>query len=248
MSDQYAATILATPNLLRYFRFGESSGTVATDAAGGDDGVYQGSPTLGAAGAIAGDADTAVLLSGSQYIDGIDLGGLVPPLTVETWLYMTGNPAGGFPMVLTDTTTNDRLDCRFDASTRKPQFSTAWTSFFSSSFAIDFNRFYHIAWVVGTPGVSDSRIHINGLPVASATTSANAATVGSINIGRRATSPGTFNFQGRIDELAIYDRELTEAELADHYAIGHADITGGGIGWPLLRRVAALGNVNLVRA
>jgi hypothetical protein len=46
-----------------YWRMGESSGTVAADSSGhGLTGTYVGAPTLGAAGALAGDSDTGMLL------------------------------------------------------------------------------------------------------------------------------------------------------------------------------------------
>ena len=62
----YAATITGTAGLVSYWRLGESSGTSACDSYGANTGTYQGGFTLGAAGAIAGDPDTAVTLDGSS--------------------------------------------------------------------------------------------------------------------------------------------------------------------------------------
>jgi len=46
-----------------YWRLGESSGTVAADVSGhGLTGTYVGAPTLGAAGALAGDSDTGMMV------------------------------------------------------------------------------------------------------------------------------------------------------------------------------------------
>jgi len=46
-----------------YWRMGETSGTVAADSSGhGLTGTYVGAPTLGAAGALAGDSDTGMLI------------------------------------------------------------------------------------------------------------------------------------------------------------------------------------------
>ena len=60
----YRAAVLAT-NPVSYWRLGEASGTVAVDEMGLNDGTYIGAPTLGVAGLLAGDSDTAVTLNGT---------------------------------------------------------------------------------------------------------------------------------------------------------------------------------------
>src|SRR5947199_303228 len=54
-----------------YWRLGEASGTSAADSAGTNTGTYVGSPTLGVAGALTDDADTAVTFASasSQRVD-----------------------------------------------------------------------------------------------------------------------------------------------------------------------------------
>jgi hypothetical protein len=66
----YAAYIASlTP--LAHWRLGEPSGTTMTDAVGGGSGshtgAYTGSPTLGVAGLLVGDADTAVTFASGKY-------------------------------------------------------------------------------------------------------------------------------------------------------------------------------------
>jgi hypothetical protein len=52
-----------------YWRLGEASGTIVYDRAGGFIGTYAGGPTLGVAGALAEDTDTATTFNGSsQYV------------------------------------------------------------------------------------------------------------------------------------------------------------------------------------
>ena len=38
-----------------------------------------------------------------------------------------------------------------------------------------------------------------------------------IDIGKHPTSPGSFEFNGTIDEVSIYNRALSAAEIADLY-------------------------------
>src|SRR4051812_18471162 len=89
----YSSTILSD-SPAGYWRLGESIGTAAADASGnGRDGVYHNGPALGAAGAIAGDADTAVTF------DGVDDHVAVPYLfnsanaSWEAWIYLASAPA-----------------------------------------------------------------------------------------------------------------------------------------------------------
>lgn len=52
-----------------YWRLGEAAGTVAKDETGANDGTYVNTPTLGVAGFLAGDPNTAVTLNGTtQYV------------------------------------------------------------------------------------------------------------------------------------------------------------------------------------
>lgn len=70
-STDYADLVDEISGLVGYYRLGESSGTTATDtSASGNDGTYVGSPTLGVAGPIIGDANTGVTFNGTtQYVD-----------------------------------------------------------------------------------------------------------------------------------------------------------------------------------
>jgi hypothetical protein len=61
---------IAGTNLLRYYRLDEASGTIAVDGSNAEqNGTYAGAPTLGVAGSLTGDTDTAVMLNGTtQYV------------------------------------------------------------------------------------------------------------------------------------------------------------------------------------
>ena len=70
---KYAAGIRSQSSLRGYWRLGETSGTTAAGEAYGSpaparNGTYVGSPTLGEAGALQGDPNTAVAFSGAQSV------------------------------------------------------------------------------------------------------------------------------------------------------------------------------------
>lgn len=98
----YAQLIASEPGLLGYWRLGETAGSIACDVTGVNPGAYAGSVTLGTAGALKRDPDTA-----ARFTDG----GAVevphqPPLelngafTIELWVEPESLPATGSPGVI----------------------------------------------------------------------------------------------------------------------------------------------------
>ena len=64
-SPSYSATVVAdTP--VSYWRLGETSGTAAADSVGSNNGVVKTGVTLGVAGAISNDANTAMRFDGAK--------------------------------------------------------------------------------------------------------------------------------------------------------------------------------------
>jgi RHS repeat-associated protein len=74
-----------------YWRLGESSGTTATDLAGGHNGTYAGGPGLGQSGALAGEPDAGVRFDGvNDGVKAIDQPWRSPVgYTVESWVKTT---------------------------------------------------------------------------------------------------------------------------------------------------------------
>src|SRR5438093_824882 len=64
VSPSYSATVLAD-SPVSYWRLGENSGTVAADSAGANTASIKSGVTLGTAGAIANDANTATTFNGN---------------------------------------------------------------------------------------------------------------------------------------------------------------------------------------
>jgi RHS repeat-associated protein len=90
---------------------------------------------------------------------------------------------------------------------------------------VDDNRWHHVAAVFsndGTPMVSDIQLYIDGKrEVLSHQVEAtlNTGTGYNVNIGamKYQSNPSSFFFKGKIDEVRIYDRALSNAELARMY-------------------------------
>lgn len=81
------------------------------------------------------------------------------------------------------------------------------------------NRWYHVA---GTWDASTAKLYINGSQVKSVTNSVGAVrnVSGPLLLGAQQTSFPNYYFDGRIDEVYLFKRALTAAEIAN-MALGH---------------------------
>jgi len=85
------AAIITADGATYYWRLGESSGTNMKAEIGGRDGTYANTPTLGATGALSGDADTAVTwaAASTQYAELATGTWTLVDYTLELWVKFT---------------------------------------------------------------------------------------------------------------------------------------------------------------
>ncbi|WP_440072695.1 LamG-like jellyroll fold domain-containing protein [Streptosporangium sp. OZ121] len=208
-----------------YWRLGEASGTVAADqGAGQANAAYQG---VGYAkpGALAGSPDTSVeFTTGSALkLPADTVPHLGDQISVEAWFKTSqsgvlmaagtqetsGIPWGPMLYVGTDGKLRGSL-----AAVAAPITSTG---------VVNDNTWHH---VVLTVSGQNQTLFLDGAPVgtlsAAVTSWRSIATVGN-GVADPATSPAVptpraaFPFKGFIDEVAIYDKPLTAAEVSAHH-------------------------------
>jgi hypothetical protein len=102
------------------------------------------------------------------------------------------------------------------------------------------NKILHTLYV---KDASNIRLYMNAIEVGATTTTASAPVTSGdqLRIGQRHDTGASFDFfHGIIDEVALYGKALTEAEIREHYAIGightigsypYRVITDGAIGY-----------------
>lgn len=232
-TSPYAAAVLAD-GPIAYWRLNESSGTSAADATGnGHTGTYENTPTLGVTGVMTdGSRDSAVNVGGTQHVLGSDWSDLefpnLAPYTLEMWIRPDAVPGNGsFALLLAKQGAFGALNDGWDFLLE----GTASGAFIEMNRGADEGKgvvksdvgaivadvTYYIA---ATFDGSELRLYINGVVVDDDTTSANMTTNSAVlSIGRDAGS-NNWNFDGDIDEVAIYDRALTPTEVTEHYEIG----------------------------
>ena len=226
----YAPLILSRTSLIGYWRLGEASGATAADETEGSPGTYVGGPTLGVAGAISGDADTAMRTAGSEYMNA----NMVPPTgasqrTIECWArpttidgteryifgYGASGGGNGFSAAIENVSSAPHLLFRhISGNIRFP-----WSA--------STGAWVHVCMVVpsGASTTDDVLVYLNGSAVSGTRNSGSNQTLntGSSDVffartSSPSASPG--GYQGDIDEAAVYDAALTAAQIAEHYAAG----------------------------
>jgi hypothetical protein len=228
----YKGTILSTSGLQSYWRFGESSGTTATDLVGGKDGTYTNGPILGQSGAIAGDTDTAASFDGSNdfvgFGDNYGFAGTAS-FSAEAWVNQStahatwsarifdkvnyGTNRDGWLLV---NQANDSL-----AFIRYNGTGTSGTSIGAAAGLVTAtNGWHHVAV---TYDGTNMRLYVDGVLKAGPSSSTYALNAHASPFAVGAQSGGGNPFPGLIDDVAVYNVALSAQQVEDHYRSG---ITG----------------------
>ncbi len=226
----YADMVIAS-GPLAYWRLDETSGTTAADSAGHAlgpfTGTYANSPVLGVPGVMQdGSGSTAVTFDGADYVDGQDWAALefdgVKPFTAECWVSLTSGMSNRQGVIVKarahSSSDHDGWVVEREGGLVK---IIRWdrTSNQIASFTVSQDAPHH---VVGTYDGTILRLYIDGALVDSddtAITITDHTTPFRIAIGNSGGSPAA-GVIGTVDEVAIYDRALTDAEIAEHYQVG----------------------------
>jgi RHS repeat-associated protein len=202
-TSTYAQAVLAD-NPVRYYRFGETSGTTAVDSSpSGVNGTYTGYAALGATGALSGDTNKAVdanaATNGNAVVTapvaGLPAGNSAR--TVEGWFKSTGryqHMAGysGFAITVE----------QFGTLT----LSTGIDSLGASvPYSVEDGNWHHTA---ATFDGTTARLYLDGVAVGSKPMTLSATPTGTTTIS---TTYGTS------DEHAIYNTALSPARIAAHW-------------------------------
>ena len=219
------ATPPSPTGMVAGYAFDEGSGTSAADASGHGIG---GTLTNGASWA-AGKYVGAVSLDGID--DYVDLGNptalrLTGSMTVSAWINSSAFPGDDAPVVSKrGGSVGFQLDTTIDSGPRKVGFkltsSTGADMIRYGTTPMQTNTWYHIAGVYDAV-TATLNVYLNGQVEAGAqvgdVTSTQLDSAQNVLIGRRWNGSDLFN--GRIDDVRIYDRALTAAEIQADMADG----------------------------
>jgi hypothetical protein len=238
------ASIIAADGPVAYWRLDEPVGaTNALDIAGGHNGAYSGSETLGQPGAIVGDPDTSVTFPGAGGIQIPFSSDLNPPETfsVELWARGDSNGAGTDRVLVSSRTyfggwnfgyqvlANANNTWQFDIGEK-----TSGTLDITSDVTNAADGLWHYIVATFDNSTLDMSLYVDGQLVASGSpatsglfapnadyTSTGNAPAADQAIGSTSDNdPQGANIEsyyGGVDEVAIYNYALSPAQIASHF-------------------------------
>ncbi|MFI7438334.1 LamG-like jellyroll fold domain-containing protein [Nonomuraea indica] len=206
----YRSTVLDS-DPMGYWRLGESTGSTSKDLGWlGEDAHYNTNYTLGKPGALVGTTDTAVDITASNAAN-INLPADIFTrvgtwATVETWFKTAGTGTvvrmdgsfAGDPYPMLQVTTAGKLSASF-TETSTPIVSGA---------TVKDGQWHH---AVLTASGEVQTLYVDGQVAGTLTAPLDLDRLEYLDIGGGGLS-------GSIDEVAVYDRPLSAAEVARHYA------------------------------
>jgi hypothetical protein len=218
----YRGAVLAD-SPLSYWRLGEASGTLAADASGnGRNATYGGGVTLGAAGALTGDLDTAASLDGNDdyLIDNPFPGYPSSAISVEFWMKSSDTTKQSAAFSYATTNDDNELQLRdyrnftvFRGSTRSLTTGVsandgAWHQIDLTWRSSDGQLLLYKDGALAYSGTLAS-----GLPM---------TVGGSVVLGQDQDTVGggfdpTQAFLGSMDEVSVYPTVLSAARVQAHY-------------------------------
>ena len=217
----YSATVLAD-GPTSYWRLGEASGTVLADAAGTNPGKAKGGLTLGVAGALSSDPDTAVGLgSNSAYVSVANAANLNfgADFSVEAWAKPSVvNGIGGAVVHKGGTSGYSVWQYRLSVTSGNQWRGTVYVG--ATAITVTAPGSATTAWthLVMTKAGSTLCLYVNAVLAASATITGTPNTsTGILAIGRTGASSSDY-FNGAVDEVAVYPAALSASRVAAHFS------------------------------
>ena len=233
--SNYAASVLATPGLLHYYRLGESTGPTINDALGNAPGTLTGA-TFGVPGAVNGDPNTAVHFPGEGDISEGATGssGTIPlslssqkAITVEFWLKWD-TYANNDALAMEFTPNYNSYSGGFIVDPNATQFGGTFAvgvGLSSSRTDVYFARpsvgvWHHYALVLDPTRPPSSQItpYVDGSPVSfQQLHQGSGATFGNSTLYLMSRGGHSLFGSGSLDDLAIYSGDLTAARIQEHF-------------------------------
>jgi fibronectin type 3 domain-containing protein len=230
----YAHAVLDTSGLAHYWRLGEASGSTLWDSVGSADATAT-SVTLGAAGALAGDGDTATAFDGLASVASapVNLSG-TDEATVEFWLKWSAY-ADDDRLAMEFTSNFNDHDGGFLVDPNAPQGAGKFAVSLgqgASRNGITFQRptagtWHHYAFVLDASAPANDQImpYVDGQAVShdQIASGTGAATFADAVLHFMSRNSASLLGAGSLDDLALYTTKLNAQTISEHYraAVGN---------------------------
>jgi hypothetical protein len=205
----------AATGLAGYWSFNEGTGTIAYDSSGnGNNGTISGAQWT------SGISGTALQFGGSSMVSVPDNSALRPTtVTVEAWIYADNFQASNFGMIATkeySTMASYRMQLHSTNGTVQFVTSNSWGSECVGSTVLTNGQWHQVdgVWANGT-----LKVYVDGnLDGSGARAGTPAYSTDPLQIGYASNTGNPFS--GKIDEVKIFNYELTADTILAHYNTG----------------------------
>lgn len=228
--SRYSDLILGETGLVSYWRLGELSGTVA-DSKGSDNGTLVNSPTTGVAGALPDDPNTAMtfLAASLQHITlgatGSGLGN--GPYSFESW-FKTNASGANFAIFDAESLTGAAGDIGYglgNLANGKVSVTDGANRIISSGTTLYNDGKWHHVVITKIVAGNVWKMYVDGNDVTTADSFPTQATTSGVGANGRigvAYNAGVqrWFWTGSLDEIAIYNVALTQAQAYTHFTTG----------------------------
>ena len=203
------------------YSFNASSGTTALDVSGnGNNGVLTNGPLW-----VAGNNGNGVRLDGVN--DYVDLGNpaalrLTGSMTLSAWINASAFPFDDAAIISKRQSANVgyQLDTTIDRGPRTMSFkisdAAGQTVARYGATTLVTNTWYHVAGVYDATNRT-MQVYVNGkldnVALVGTIPAAQPASTPNVHLGQRPGAPGQFNFAGVLDDVRLYNRALSQAEI-----------------------------------
>ena len=217
-ASPYSDAVLGD-NPILYYQFDELNGTTAVDSSPtGADGIYIGGVQLQQASGKAGLGSAVSFDGASGWVDVPALGSF-PQVTIETWLNLEGEPAGGCCTSIYSTDTFATGNIHFNIkSGRDIEHAVAGggpNNINTPGGTIQSNIWYHVVATYDSAAGGETHIYIDG--VETTNLPHGGAPLTALVDAQIAGWNGARYFDGRMDDFAIYDSVLDVDQVQAHF-------------------------------
>ena len=221
-ASDYVSLITNTPNLVGYWRFDPVDQT--NSLVNGYQGALEGNAQIGPPGSgypLPADATNQALeLDGSSsYLLTTLYGMITNEASVIVWVNLAAEPsaAGHFFQVTAQSQSSDDFDFQIQTDDSLHFYTDSGSSTVYAT-PIPTNQWHFLAATFVANG--DRPIYLDGVSVANSTAGNHSLNTGSpCVVGDNLVFGGRF-FEGRISEVAVFNRALTATEIATIYQAG----------------------------
>ncbi len=213
-------------SLVGWWKLDEGSGTITEDASGnGHHGTLVSSPAW-----TAGIRGTALSFDTSNYIAAERVTAVTDNWTISAWvnpaslpqntamIFYNGSDQGGYGIVLGPAANSSEFGGLYG--------QVVWIG---SGYSLpSANTWYHLVMVRDS---GTAKFYVNGVQTANTSNSNPLAVAGCLSIAEQydnCSSPKGRRFNGKIDDVRIYDRALTAADVQGLYDAGSQNIVRNG--------------------